>query len=173
MTPRIASGLFAFSLVALAACAADTSSSTADDDIRSRKAKLCGGFAGLQCPSGQECVDDPSDGCDPKHGGADCNGICKPQAPAPAVTHCGGFAGLQCPSGQECVDDPSDGCDPKHGGADCGGICKPKASTGPAKGAMCGGIAHIACPKGQTCVDDPSDTCDPAKNGADCSGICQ
>ncbi|WP_339133359.1 MAG: Kazal-type serine protease inhibitor domain-containing protein [Candidatus Electrothrix sp. GW3-4] len=38
---------------------------------------VCGGIAGLLCPEGMECVDDPSDDCDPAHGGADCLGICK------------------------------------------------------------------------------------------------
>ncbi len=38
----------------------------------------CGGFAGLACPSGySKCVDNPNDGCDPAHGGADCPGICE------------------------------------------------------------------------------------------------
>jgi hypothetical protein len=38
--------------------------------------KSCGGFAGFPCPGGGTCVDDPSDDCDPMHGGADCGGIC-------------------------------------------------------------------------------------------------
>ena len=38
----------------------------------------CGGFAGLPCPDGQTCTDDPSDGCDPQNGGADCPGVCVP-----------------------------------------------------------------------------------------------
>jgi hypothetical protein len=37
----------------------------------------CGGIAGIQCPGGGHCVDDPSDSCDPKNGGADCGGICQ------------------------------------------------------------------------------------------------
>lgn len=38
---------------------------------------MCGGFAGIACPSGYtSCVDDPNDGCDPANGGADCSGIC-------------------------------------------------------------------------------------------------
>src|SRR2546423_832122 len=37
---------------------------------------FCGGFAGIQCPDGSACVDDPSDGCDPNAGGADCGGMC-------------------------------------------------------------------------------------------------
>lgn len=36
----------------------------------------CGGFGGIQCPSGLVCVDDPTDGCDVDNGGADCGGIC-------------------------------------------------------------------------------------------------
>lgn len=39
-------------------------------------AKSCGGFAGTPCGAGEVCIDDPSDGCDPAHGGADCSGIC-------------------------------------------------------------------------------------------------
>jgi hypothetical protein len=37
---------------------------------------FCGGFAGIQCPRGMGCYDDPKDNCDPKHGGADCGGLC-------------------------------------------------------------------------------------------------
>jgi len=39
----------------------------------------CGGFVGAACPGKEECVDDPSDDCDPKKGGADCIGICQPK----------------------------------------------------------------------------------------------
>ncbi len=41
--------------------------------------KMCGGIAGIQCDAGQECVDDPSDSCDPLNGGADCSGMCVPK----------------------------------------------------------------------------------------------
>lgn len=41
----------------------------------------CGGIAGLQCPAGRTCVDDPTDGCDPTTGGADCMGQCKKSCP--------------------------------------------------------------------------------------------
>ncbi len=37
---------------------------------------FCGGIAGLACPDGMQCVDDPDDSCDPENGGADCGGIC-------------------------------------------------------------------------------------------------
>jgi hypothetical protein len=83
---------------------------------------FCGGIAGIACPSGQVCVDDPNDSCDPQHGGADCGGVCV-DSPTPAF--CGGIAAIPCPGGQKCVDNPNDDCDPKQGGADCGGICVP------------------------------------------------
>jgi hypothetical protein len=38
------------------------------------KRKRCGGFAGFKCDG--KCVDDPTDNCDPKRGGADCIGVC-------------------------------------------------------------------------------------------------
>lgn len=37
---------------------------------------FCGGFAGLACQGGLECVDDPRDACSPDAGGADCGGVC-------------------------------------------------------------------------------------------------
>jgi hypothetical protein len=36
----------------------------------------CGGFLGTPCPDGLHCIDDDRDDCDPKHGGADCPGVC-------------------------------------------------------------------------------------------------
>jgi hypothetical protein len=47
-------------------------------EIRDCPAKLCGGIAGLRCPDGFDCVDDPRDDCDPQAGGADCGGVCTP-----------------------------------------------------------------------------------------------
>ncbi|KAM5381814.1 hypothetical protein ACJZ2D_002804 [Fusarium nematophilum] len=41
-----------------------------------KKLHRCGGFAGLECPKGLWCYDDPTDDCDPENGGADCGGIC-------------------------------------------------------------------------------------------------
>jgi hypothetical protein len=107
----------------------------------------CGGIAGIACPGSGQCVDDPSDSCDPKQGGADCGGLCECSTTAPcppgstfdssssvcacvtAAPTCGGIAGIRCPGNAQCVDDPSDGCDPAHGGADCGGICECNATT--------------------------------------------
>jgi hypothetical protein len=36
----------------------------------------CGGIAAFPCPGAGICLDDPSDSCDPKNGGADCGGLC-------------------------------------------------------------------------------------------------
>ncbi len=137
------------------------------DEQEIKKAKPCGGIAGLLCPRGYTCVDDPRDACNPAKGGFDCIGYCKKGAPPPPPPPkmCGGFAGIRCPAGEICVDDPRDTCDPKTGGADCGGICQ--------KAQLCGGFAGGGCPTGLTCVDDPDDSCDPAKGGRDCMGICQ
>ncbi len=97
-----------------------TASGDTGDEQDIRELKHCGGIAGLKCPSGLSCVDDPIDTCDPANGGKDCSGICVDASKAPK---CGGIAGLACPSGLSCVDAPGDSCDPSKGGADCGGIC--------------------------------------------------
>jgi hypothetical protein len=57
-------------------------------------ATQCGGFAGLPCGKGEECIDDPTDDCDPNNGGADCGGICVPESAACGPTTCG--AGEVC-----------------------------------------------------------------------------
>lgn len=53
----------------------DASSSSSEETVDGAQ-KMCGGIAGIPCEDDQECVDDPSDGCDPMNGGADCSGIC-------------------------------------------------------------------------------------------------
>lgn len=138
----------------------------------------CGGFLGTSCEGADEvCVDDPSDYCDPKKGGADCSGICVPRTGPP----CGGITGKRCPSeDQTCIDDPNDDCDPNNGGADCIGICVGGTGSNPILSiraaptfASCGGFTGKKCPRtDQKCVDDPRDSCDPTKGGADCPGIC-
>jgi hypothetical protein len=101
---------------------------------------FCGGFAGIPCGSGEECVDDPSDDCDPQNGGADCGGVCIPEAPK---QFCGGIAAFECPGAGVCVDDPADDCDPENGGADCGGVCE------------CSGVLALCLP-GTVFDNDPS-----------------
>ena len=48
-----------------------------EGECRKSEPVACGGIAGIRCPEGKACVDDPSDDCDPKRGGADCPGICR------------------------------------------------------------------------------------------------
>jgi hypothetical protein len=58
------------------ACTAAAAGVTVVSQGECPKPAFCGGIAGIPCPKGQTCVDDPSDSCDPKQGGADCGGIC-------------------------------------------------------------------------------------------------
>eukprot|EP00484_Ammonia_sp_Unknown_P006924 CAMPEP_0197075042 /NCGR_PEP_ID=MMETSP1384-20130603/211413_1 /TAXON_ID=29189 /ORGANISM="Ammonia sp." /LENGTH=436 /DNA_ID=CAMNT_0042513885 /DNA_START=26 /DNA_END=1334 /DNA_ORIENTATION=+ len=89
-----------------------------------RNYTFCGGFAGLSCPDGQICIDDPRDDCDPDHGGADLEEFVLMTA-------------SRQPDGQICIDDPRDDCDPDHGGADCGGICVDDGITTTSTGCIC------------------------------------
>ncbi|SEO38064.1 Kazal-type serine protease inhibitor family protein [Nitrosovibrio sp. Nv6] len=50
-----------------------------EGECKKSEPKSCGGIAGIPCPQGKTCIDDPSDDCDPKRGGADCPGICEPK----------------------------------------------------------------------------------------------
>jgi hypothetical protein len=59
----------------------------------------CGGIAGIPCPSGFECVDDPRDDCSPCRGGADCGGICVELSCKPVCD-----PGLICAQVLTCVD---------------------------------------------------------------------
>lgn len=45
-------------------------------EVPPEEPSFCGGIAGIPCPAGETCVDDPDDGCDPTQGGADCGGVC-------------------------------------------------------------------------------------------------
>jgi hypothetical protein len=111
----------------------------------------CGGFAGLPCPDGYDCVDDPDDNCDPADA-ADCPGVCAPQSIA-----CKSADGTSCPPGFTCVDNPFSGC--KAGDPNCLGVCAP---VPPPCGRVCGGIIGIPCenpdefcklPDGACCCD--------------------
>jgi hypothetical protein len=95
---------------------------------------FCGGIAGIPCPGFGQCVDDPSDSCDPKNGGADCGGLCEcgPQTvfciqgshfdPSPSVCSCvpdtvGGetCGGKSCGAGEFCCNASCGICAPKGG----------------------------------------------------------
>lgn len=134
-----------------------------DVDIEEDVELPCGGLLGTLCPEGLECVDDPSDGCDPHDGGADCIGVCK----APGEGECGGQDGALCPAGEACVDDPADDCDPAKGDADCPGVCQ-----GGEAPILCSELSDETCPEDTVCVDEPGDGCEPGGED-DCPGTCR
>jgi hypothetical protein len=73
----------------------------------------CAGFLGLTCPGEGECVDDPSDDCDPENGGADCSGLCE----------CNVGPVIDCQPGSTFDDSPSVcACLPATGGEPCGDV---------------------------------------------------
>ena len=105
---------------------------------------FCGGIAGILCPDGLICIDNPNDYCDPMNGGADCGGLCiVPDIPQSCTSN-----GLSpCPYGQTCFDlDQTDSCSLL---SSCPGVC---VSIPPPSG--CGGQLDIQCPSGQICIDD-------------------
>jgi hypothetical protein len=108
-------------------------------DPPTKDPQRCGGFGGFPCPGLGDCVDDPSDDCDPKNGGADCGGICKCTAGLTAL----------CEQGMPCNDDPH-GCScaapPGSGGAECG---KNTCADGQF---CCNASCGICAPKGGACI---------------------
>ena len=64
---------------------------------------FCGGFAGFACNGSAQCVDDPSDDCDPENGGADCGGVCECNIRALCIQ---GFVFDSSPAVCECVPAP-------------------------------------------------------------------
>ena len=120
---------------------------------------FCGGIAGIPCPGAGECKDNPSDGCDPQHGGADCGGVCECRATALCVaglhwdsspTVCGCVpdenpcAAVLCPVGTQCT--VQDGKGVCVGGAACG-----KVTCG--AGLQCCNASCGMCrPPGQACI---------------------
>jgi len=140
---------------------------------------FCGGFAGLPCPSGLTCIDDPTDDCDPLCGGADCGGICvsiieasvqeESEVFAQATPTCfiDGVTRNGCDT-STCFDDPNDECSPFcDSEASCKGICADEI------GKECGGLLGIRCGPGLTCMDVIGDGCDPrCEPIADCPGRC-
>jgi hypothetical protein len=99
----------------------------------------CGGFAGFPCPGLGDCVDDPSDDCDPQNGGADCGGICK----------CSAGPTVLCQQGMPFNDDPhvcSCAPPPGSGGQQCG------KNTCPDGQVCCNASCGICTPKGSACI---------------------
>jgi hypothetical protein len=141
---------------------------------------FCGGFGGFPCPDpdAQDCVDDPSDDCDPANGGADCGGICVPKTSDPCATvrcragtvcqvsdmgspacvaigpFCGGIAARPCPGLGECIDNPTDSCDPRAGGADCGGVCVCEQTSSCPRGSVFDSSATVCDCAAKVCVQN-------------------
>jgi hypothetical protein len=62
-----------------------------------KEGKMCGGFAGIACADGLDCVL-PT----PVH--PDESGTCRKQSSGAAIgAMCGGFAGIRCQDGLECI----------------------------------------------------------------------
>jgi hypothetical protein len=118
----------------------------------------CGGFLGLSCPPGLDCIDDPSDGCDPLHFGHDCSGLCLAPSGASCGSFCNGPDALTCPQGLACAEEPV------NPGSDPLAPCVPPIP--------CSGFGTFSCPNpGHICWDDPTDDCDSASNPS-CPGRC-
>ena len=125
-------------------CAGHTDDPQTGDDQEvkagGKEGATCGGFAGLRCASGLECV---LPGNHPDEAGT-CKkaGSSAPKAGEEGAT-CGGIAGLTCKSGLSCkIADKAT--------ADASGTCQaPKPGE---EGGMCGGFAGLPCDKGLHCV---------------------
>ncbi len=141
---------------------------------RKRRQRRCGGIAGLPCPEGFACVDNPRDNCDPSQGGVDCSGICVRPDPTPCSL-------IRCAPGRRCCPLcggrcllPEEPCtEAVCGEADCNGVtcdpghycCNPSCQhcvalgelctqeacpPDPPVGEPCGGII---CPVGELCCN--------------------
>jgi hypothetical protein len=144
--------------------------------------RLCGGIAGLPCPDGFVCVDDPWDDCDPAAGGADCPGICVRKVKDPCAT-------IRCRQGTQCCPECGGMCIPddilcsnelcvseRCNQAVCGpgeyccnescsrcvglgqGCTREFCPPGPPQGEPCG---PTTCPVGQVCCNESCGICTP------------
>jgi hypothetical protein len=96
---------------------------------------FCGGIAARPCPGSGQCIDNPTDSCDPNNGGADCGGVCvcvqnalcargltfdsSPDVCACVPTSPAECAAVLCPTGTtcevhdgaaQCISDGSEAC---------------------------------------------------------------
>lgn len=125
---------------------------------------FCGGFGNIQCPGAGVCQDDPSDGCDPDDGGADCGGLCA----CPILAVCAeGFIFDESADVCECVPVPETNpcalvdcfpnliCQVRDGEAVC---VEPEPNP----------CALVLCAPGTLCVADGDEArCEPV--GHDCN----
>lgn len=137
----------------MAACAVDADE-IASDEYDVKEKIFCGGIAGFACPDGMVCVDDPSDSCNPKKGGADCGGYCK-KAPKNKCDHqpseylasdCSTIKFFCAQGFEPFFDDCGCGCTPVTG-TPCG------ASTCGAGEFCCNESCGLCAPEGGGCIE--------------------
>jgi hypothetical protein len=129
---------------------------------------FCGGFAGFPCPGSGECVDDPSDDCDPEMGGADCGGICTCEVLGLCVT---GFEWNSSPEVCDCtpIENPCNLIDCMPGNTcvvrDGEAVCIPTTGGGTNP------CAFTLCPVNTDCVErDGEAVCIPTTGGGEQCG---
>lgn len=139
----------------------------------------CGGIAGILCPGAGQCVDNPTDDCDPANGGADCGGLCQCKQTALCVK---GFVFDSSPKVCACVavSPPPPTCGPVctiycqfgnvldgNGCPTC--QCKPASAAPPCPPEKCTGpapkSANYVCPDkkttaGPACVVTAAGVCE-------------
>jgi hypothetical protein len=106
---------------------------------------MCGGLAGIPCPEGFACVDDPNDSCDPATGGADCAGICLPMDDNPC-------AAMLCIEGTTCC-------------PQCGGLCIPHDIPCAADLCVSEPCNQVICGPGEYCCNESCSICAPLGDG--------
>ena len=106
---------------------------------------MCGGIAGIPCPSGYTCVDSPGDGCDPNNGGADCSGICVPVDYNPC-------AAMLCLEGTTCC-------------PNCGGVCIPADTACSDDLCQVEQCNEAVCGPGEYCCNESCSRCVPLGQG--------
>ncbi|HKU43689.1 MAG TPA: protease complex subunit PrcB family protein [Polyangiales bacterium] len=131
-------------------------------------APFCGGIGGIPCPGAGMCVDNPSDDCDPKNGGADCGGVCECNAlgkcmagmiwdDSPRVCGCvpevNPCAATLCPTGTTCEVIDGDPVCLSNGSLACGKNTCAKGTT------CCNASCGVCTPPGtfctqQACLDE-------------------
>lgn len=162
-----------------------TMSTPPPDPTSTATGPMCGGFAGIACPAGLVCVDDPRDSCDPTQGGADCSGVCVPQPDGGSPGGDGGSPGPGCDKpGRKYMGRTADICSRiryfcEPGSVafhdDCGCGCEPDSAAAPGPtgvptkaGAKCG---KSTCGPTEYCCNPSCGICAP-KDGACTQQVC-
>lgn len=155
------------------AASSDTTATAALSGTPGGTKPMCGGFAGIACPKGQICKDDPTDDCDPAKGGRDCGGICVPGADP------GSGSGGECDKPErKYVARDKDKCAAiryfcekgyvAFHDDDCGCGCEPAEGSPPAQGQPC---KDKVCGPDQFCCNPSCGICAP-KGGACTQQVC-